>query len=141
MQPESSHPSLLPLLLETSPPKHVSIPLVLPQGTQFLLFLSLLDPQEGNQGLEQAENPGLGVEPWHSHQQGRNWDTAGPLWDRVFCAWPCLPSEPGRQAAGERGLECSGATVTREKAVGAGPGEAAGHWMCLVGMSNVQRSG
>lgn len=48
---------------------------------------------------------------------------------------------PGRQAAGKRGLGCSEAAVTREKAVGAGPEEGAGHWMCLVGMRNVQRSG
>lgn len=53
---------------------------------------------------------------------------------------PAFRVKPGRKAAGKRVLRCSGAAVSRKKAVGAGPEEGVGHWTCLVGMRNTQRS-
>lgn len=54
---------------------------------------------------------------------------------------PAFKAKRGRQAAGKGGLGCSGAALSREKAAGAGPEDAAGHWVVLVEMSNAQRSG
>lgn len=88
-----------------TPPKHVPIPLVLPQGTQLLLSLSLLAPQLGLSKAARgwsrlkALGAGFGAKRWPQAPAGQELGHClAPLGQSLLClALPSKRSVAGRQ--------------------------------------------